>query len=334
MVAEARAAGGNAVLEVRNLVVTVGLPDGRRVPVVNDVSFSIPAGGSMGLVGESGSGKTMTSLAIMGLLPPSVEVESGEILLEGRDLLKTSQRELRHIRGRGMSMVLQDPLTALDPCFTIGSQLAEPLRQHRKLKGKALDDALVTALEQVHLPATPERLNQYPHQLSGGMRQRVTSAIALAGQPHLLIADEPTTALDVTTQARYLELLRELQQSTGFALLLVAHDLMVIRHVCSRVAVMYSGQIVEDGPTDECFGAPRHPYTRALLAAIPELGDTINLEAIEGQAPEVGEDIPGCRFAARCQFTRDKCDEPPPLSERRAGVHARCWGTDTNGWIA
>ena len=210
--AEAPAAGGSAVLEVRNLVVTVSLPDGRRVPVVNDVSFSIPAGGSMGLVGESGSGKTMTSLAIMGLLPPGVRVESGEILLEGRDLLKTSQRDLRRIRGRGMSMVLQDPLTALDPCFTIGSQLAEPLRRHRRLKGKALDDAVVTALEQVHLPATRERLKQYPHQLSGGMRQRVTSAIALAGRPRLLIADEPTTALDVTTQARYLELLRELQQ--------------------------------------------------------------------------------------------------------------------------
>ena len=331
--AEAPAAGGSAVLEVRNLVVTVSLPDGRRVPVVNDVSFSIPAGGSMGLVGESGSGKTMTSLAIMGLLPPAVRVESGEILLEGRDLLKTSERDLRRIRGRGMSMVLQDPLTALDPCFTIGSQLAEPLRRHRKLKGKALDDAVVTALEQVHLPATRERLKQYPHQLSGGMRQRVTSAIALAGGPRLLIADEPTTALDVTTQARYLELLRELQQSTGFALLLVAHDLMVVRHVCSRVAVMYSGQVVEDGPTGECFDAPRHPYTRALLAAIPEIGDTVRLEAISGQAPEVGAKMPGCRFAPRCKHTRDECSAPPPLSERDAGVHARCWGTDANGWI-
>jgi oligopeptide/dipeptide ABC transporter ATP-binding protein len=333
LVDEAPAAGEKTVLEVRNLVVTVALPDGRRVPVVNDVSFSIPAGGSMGLVGESGSGKTMTSLAIMGLLPPAVQVESGQILLEGRDLLKVSPRELRRVRGRGMSMVLQDPLTALDPCFTIGSQLAEPLRQHRKLKGKALDDAIVTALEQVHLPATQDRLNQYPHQLSGGMRQRVTSAIALAGQPRLLIADEPTTALDVTTQARYLELLRELQRNTGFALLLVAHDLMVVRHVCARVAVMYSGQIVEDGPTDECFGAPRHPYTRALLAAIPELGDTIRLEAIDGQAPEISEAISGCRFAARCKYRRGECDQPPPLSERGAGSHARCWGTEPNGWI-
>ena len=322
------------VLEVRDLRVSVAGPDGRRVPVVDDVSFTIPAGGSLGLVGESGSGKTMTSLAIMGLLPPGVEVDAGQILLEGEDLLRKRPRELQRIRGRRMAMVLQDPLTALDPSFTIRSQLAEPLRQHRGLSGKALDEALVAALEQVHLPASRERLNQYPHQLSGGMRQRVTSAIALAGRPRLLIADEPTTALDVTTQARYLELLRELQQATGFALLLVAHDLMVVRHVCERVVVMYSSQIVEEGAVEDCFSAPRHPYTRALLGAIPELGDTMRLEAIEGQAPDVGEDMAGCRFAPRCRSARETCVRArPALTERAGGGRARCWGTEPDGWI-
>jgi oligopeptide/dipeptide ABC transporter ATP-binding protein len=323
------------ILEVRDLNVSVAIPGGRRALVVDNASFSIQAGGSLGLVGESGSGKTMTSLAIMGLLPPGVRVDSGEILLDGQDLLKKSQRELRRIRGRGMSMVLQDPLTALDPSFTIGSQLAEPLRRHRRLKGQELEDAIVEALEQVHLPADKDRLGQYPHQLSGGMRQRVTSAIALAGRPRLLIADEPTTALDVTTQARYLELLRELQQATGFALLLVAHDLMVVRHVCERVAVMYSSQIVEQGTAEQCFESPQHPYTRALLAAIPELGDTMQLEAIEGQAPEVSEDISGCRFAGRCRFARQICAEQrPALSSRGRGQQARCWGTEDDGWIA
>jgi peptide/nickel transport system ATP-binding protein len=332
--AEAAPQVGAPVLEVRDLRVSVTGPDGRRVPVVDDVSFAIPAGGSLGLVGESGSGKTMTSLAIMGLLPPGVRVDSGQILLEGEDLLRKRPRELQRIRGRRMAMVLQDPLTALDPSFTIRSQLAEPLRQHQRLSGKALDEALIAALEQVHLPATRERLNQYPHQLSGGMRQRVTSAIALAGKPRLLIADEPTTALDVTTQARYLELLRELQQATGFALLLVAHDLMVVRHVCERVAVMYSGQVVEEGTVSDCFTASQHPYTRALLAAIPELGDDMRLEAIEGQAPDVGEEIAGCRFASRCKYVREVCvNSPPQLTERGSGRRARCWGSEPDEWI-
>lgn len=323
------------ILDVRDLCVSVPLPDGRRATVVDDVSFQIPAGGTLGLVGESGSGKTMTSLAIMGLLPPGVQVDSGQIMLEGEDLLSMRPRELQRIRGQRMSMVLQDPLTALDPSFTIRSQLAEPMRQHRRLRGPALDAALVAALEQVQLQVTRERLNQYPHQLSGGMRQRVTSAIALAGEPRLLIADEPTTALDVTTQARYLALLSELQQATGFALLLVAHDLLVVRHVCERVAVMYSGQIVEEGAVAGCFSAPDHPYTRALLGAIPELGDTMRLETIEGQAPDISEEIVGCRFAARCRFARDICTTTAPhLLPRGDGRRARCWGTEDDGWIA
>jgi oligopeptide/dipeptide ABC transporter ATP-binding protein len=325
---------GVPILDVRGLSVVVKLPDGRRPKIVDDISFRIPPGGALGLVGESGSGKTMTSLAIIGLLAPATEVEAGEVLLEGEDLLKKSKRALQKLRGKRMSMVLQDALTALDPSFTIRTQLAAPLRQHKGLHGEALEKALVDALERVHLPASAERLNQYPHQLSGGMRQRVTSAIALAGEPVLLIADEPTSALDVTTQRHYLELLKELQASTGFALLLIAHDLFVVRDSCERVMVMYSGQMVEDGPVDDVFSDPQHPYTRALLGAIPEIGDTIAIEAIEGQPPDITAEIPGCRFAARCKFARELCRAgPPQLTPRGEDRRARCFGTEAGGWI-
>jgi peptide/nickel transport system ATP-binding protein len=323
------------ILDVRNLAVTVDLPNGRRATVVDDVSFAIAPGEALGLVGESGSGKTMTSLAIIGLLPPAVRLRGGEILLEGEDTLRKSPAELRRLRGKRMAMVMQDPLTALDPCFTIRSQLSEPLRQHRGLSGEALEQAVVAALERVHMQASEERLNQYPHQLSGGMRQRVTSAIALAGEPVLLIADEPTSALDATTQVRYLELLKELQESTGFALLLIAHDLFVVRHTCARVIVMYSSQVVEEGAVEDVFSAPQHPYTRALLAAIPEVGETVKLESIEGQPPDVTQEIVGCRFAARCKFVRDVCrKEAPKLSQRPGGRKARCFGTEAGGWIS
>src|SRR5687768_5935440 len=277
----------------------------------------------------------MTSLAIMGLLPRAARVESGQILLNGVDLLRMDQRQLRRLRGSSIGMVLQDPMTALDPCFTIRSQVQEPLRQHRGLRGRQLAAATVAALEQVHLPAAKDRLDQYPHQLSGGMRQRVTSAIALAGQPKVHIADEPTTALDVTTQARYLQLLRELQAARGFALVLVAHDLLVVRHVCARIAVMYSGQIVEQGATEEVFARPEHPYTRALLGAIPVLGETVRMESIEGQAPDLADLVVGCRFAARCRYARDVCTKSPPALTRRPGDQlARCFGTEPGGWIA
>ena len=323
------------VLEVRDLSISVARPDGSRATVVDKVNFRIERGGAMGLVGESGSGKTLTSMAIMGLLPRAARVESGEILLEGEDLVKKSSRQMRRIRGQRVAMILQDPMTALDPSFTIHSQLSDPLRQHRGLGGKELAGAVVTAMEQVHLPATKERLRQYPHQLSGGMRQRAVSAIALAGQPRLLIADEPTTALDVTTQARYLQLLGELQDSTGFAVLLVAHDLLVVRHVCQQVMVMYSGQIVEEGPVEQVFADPKHPYTRALIGAIPVLDDIIHLESIDGQAPDVGEELAGCRFAQRCKFSRDICETAvPELSSHGPDRTARCWGTVPEGWIS
>ncbi len=323
---------GPPALDVRGLTVSVPTRTGNRALAVRDVSFQVPAGGTVGVVGESGSGKTMTSLAIMGLLPAGARVESGEILLEGENLLAKSQRELQRLRGKRLSMILQDPMTALDPSFTVESQLAKPLRQHRGLSGRNLDSAIVESLEQVRLSSARERLRQYPHQLSGGMRQRMTSAIALAGQPRVLIADEPTTALDATTQVRYLRLLNDLQAETGFALLLVAHDLVVVRHVCEHVVVMYAGEVVEEGASDEVFTTPRHPYTRALLAAIPTLGDTIELTPIEGQAPDVGEELTGCRFAPRCPHARDVCTAPPPLRTVDGGRPARCWGVH-QGWL-
>jgi peptide/nickel transport system ATP-binding protein len=321
------------ILEVRNLTISVGLRNGSRARVVDGVDFAIPVGGTLGLVGESGSGKTMTSLAIMGLLPPGVRVESGEIRLEGEDLLRKTPREMQQIRGKRVGMVMQDAMTALDPSYTIRGQLAPSLRQHRQLSGNALEEAVVDSLQQVHLPKIVER--QYAHQLSGGMRQRATGAIALAGEPRLLIADEPTTALDVTTQARYLELLRELQESSGFALLLVTHDLLVVRHVCHRVVLMYSSQIVEDGPVAGIFEDPQHPYTKALIGAIPVPGESLRLDSIDGQAPDVSELVSGCRFAPRCRYSREICaDAGPALSHRGADRRARCFGTESGGWIA
>jgi oligopeptide/dipeptide ABC transporter ATP-binding protein len=322
------------ILEVRNLTVSVPLGDGRRADVVSDVSFTIEEGGTLGLVGESGSGKTMTSLAVVGLLPPAARVESGEILFAGENLLEKSPRAMQRVRGKQMAMVLQDPMTALDPSFTVRSQLSEPLREHRSLRGRQLEAALVSSLEQVHLPTAGERLKQYPHQLSGGMRQRVVSAIALAGRPRLLIADEPTTALDATTQARFLGLLKELQESTGFAFLLITHDLHIVRHLCREVVVMYSSQIVEHGRVDEVFSAPQHPYTEALLQSVPMLGGEIRLEAVEGQAPDIAEHIVGCRFAPRCRYSRPVCFTAVPAATRRGpSTVARCFGTAADGWL-
>lgn len=323
----------SAVLQVRHLTVGIRLADGRWAKVVDDLSFQLDRGATLGIVGESGSGKTMASLAIMGLLPSAARVLGGEILLDGEDLLKKSERQLQSLRGSRLSMILQDPMTALDPSFTIGSQLAEPLQEHRRLRGKALEAEMVAALQRVNLSASKSRLNQYPHQLSGGMRQRVTSAIALAGEPDLLIADEPTTALDVMIQARYLRMLRELQRTRGFALLLIAHDLALVRHQCERVLVMYSGQAVESGAVRDVFEAPQHPYTRALIGAIPVLGEDVQLESIEGQVPDISDTLPGCRFQPRCQYARAACSSRPALTPRHKGHLARCWGTEKNGWL-
>jgi oligopeptide/dipeptide ABC transporter ATP-binding protein len=326
-----------AILEVEDLTVSIRLPGGRQATMIEDVSFHIDEGGTLGLVGESGSGKTTTGMAIMGVLPKQARVDNGRILLDGEDLVAKSAREMTRIRGKRMAMMLQDAMTALDPCYNVRSQLAPPLRQHRDLHGDELERELVNSLEQVGLSAAGSRLRQYPHQLSGGMRQRVASAIALSGSPRLLIADEPTSALDATTQVRYLQLLQRLQEESGFGLLFVTHDLMIVRHLCARVIVMYAGQVVEEGAVEDVFTRPQHPYTRALLDAIPTLGEDIEnmrLESIEGRPPDITDERAGCRFAARCKFARDTCRESAPeLSARGRGARARCWGTEPGGWV-
>lgn len=324
-----------AALDIRNLQVSVVGRSGAATTVLDDVAFTVAPGSAVGLVGESGSGKTMTSLAALGLLPRNARVDRGQILLHGTDLLAKSAAQMRHIRGRQLSMVLQDPMSSLDPSFRIGSQLAESFTLHTELRGGTLRRAMVDALRRVRIPHPEQRLDQFPHQLSGGIRQRVTSAIALAGGPSVLFADEPTTALDVTTQAHYLHMLQRLQTTTGFTLVLISHDLLIVRQMCEWVVVMYAGQVVEKGRLEDVVTAPAHPYTAALFDAIPNLGHPGRLRAIEGQAPQPGRAPSGCRFAPRCQFARPRCVESPPAMTGRPGTGrtARCWGTDKDGWI-
>jgi oligopeptide/dipeptide ABC transporter ATP-binding protein len=323
-------------LQVRGLTVTISLRRGRTATLLDEVSWSVMPGRTVGIVGESGSGKTMASLAVMGLLPRNAAITGGEVLLNGQNLVGMSQGEMRQHRGSEIGLVPQDPFSSLDPSFSIGNQLTEAFKLHTRLRGKALAQALIASLERVRIPSATDRLRQYPHQLSGGMLQRVVSAIALAGKPKVLIADEPTTALDVTTQAQYLLLLGELQRTTGFALVLISHDLLLVRNMCERVVVMYAGQVVEEGSLSEVFDRPLHPYSRALIGAIPMIASAGRLEAIEGKTPDPGDLLPRCHFAPRCKYARTICfSSPPKLSQRgETGRSARCWGTEPDGWIA
>jgi peptide/nickel transport system ATP-binding protein len=310
------------MLEVEHL--SVALPiGGQLVPVLVDVSFALARGDSVGLVGESGSGKSMTALAIMGLLPPGAAV-SGRIGFDGRDLLAAGEPELCGIRGRRIGMVFQEPMIALNPLMRIGAQVAEPLRQHFAI-GRAERDAQARRLlERVGLPAARISPDRYPHQLSGGQRQRVVIAIALACGPELLIADEPTTALDVTVQAQVLNLLADVAEERGMALLLITHDLGVVSESAARVLVMYAGRVVEQGATADVFAHMAHPYTRALFAASPhEAGG--RPAAIPGQVPDPLHRPPGCAFAPRCNRVQPDCrQQVPPL--RGPGLHlAACW---------
>ena len=302
---------------------------------VSGVTFAVQRGETVGLVGESGSGKSLTASAILQLLPkPIATVASGSIEFNGSDLLAKSPSEMRKIRGRHISMVLQDPLSALNPVMTIGSQLRESIRLHTGLRGGALTDRAVELLELMKIPQPRERLNSYPHQFSGGMRQRVVGAIAIAAEPELLIADEPTTALDVTVQAAYLELLKELNQRTGMSMLFITHDFGVVRSVCDRVAVMYAGRLAEVASTRAIFSTPRHPYTRALIDAVPDIRKpTDKLVTISGSPPSIYNQPSGCRFRPRCWLYRqlgepERCrTETPELvaankdPEARAACH-------------
>jgi oligopeptide/dipeptide ABC transporter ATP-binding protein len=322
-------ANGGILLQVKDLrTQIVGRGGTRIVKAVDGVSFDLRRGETLGIIGESGSGKSMTALSIMRVLPEAARIVSGEILFNSENLLKKSDTEMRRLRGESISMILQDPMVSLDPLFTVGSQLAEPLRAHMGLGGSALQERMSGLLAAVSIPSPELRLKQYPHQMSGGMLQRVVGAIAISCNPQLLIADEPTTALDPTVQAQFLDLLEELRDSKNLSLIVVTHDFGVAARLCDRVMVMYAGRIVEMGPIREIFDNPRHPYTKALLASIPDATErgARRLRSIEGQPPDLSNLPPGCPFAPRCAEVMERCRrEYPPAFTIAAGHVADCW---------
>ena len=319
------------LLEVQDLSLAFDTEVG-PVTVVDRVGFHLDAGETLGLVGESGCGKSVTALAVMGLLPkPAGRVVGGKVVFDGQDLVNAPAEQLRGIRGNRISMIFQEPMTALNPVQRIGRQLAESITLHEPaVAATEVQHRSLALLEQVGIPAAERRLSEYPHQLSGGMRQRVMIAMALASRPDVLIADEPTTALDVTIQAQILELLRALQRDTGMAVLFITHDLGVIAELCSRVVVMYAGRIAEKAPVEPLFREPRHPYTRGLLASIPRLDDEpkTQLTTIPGTVPGIAELSAGCRFANRCSLAQAQCrEQAPPLEtlEGRRAVACHRW---------
>ncbi|MEZ7172952.1 ABC transporter ATP-binding protein [Sporosarcina sp. OR05] len=314
------------ILEVKNLK-TYFYTDGKEIPAVDDVTFEIRQGETLGIVGESGSGKSITSLSILSLIPkPPGKIVSGEILFKGENILDYDERQMRMLRGNQISMIFQEPMTSLNPVYTIGNQIAEVLVLHQKLTKKQARLKAIEMLELVGIPSASKRLDEYPHQLSGGMRQRVMIAMALACNPKLLIADEPTTALDVTTQAQILNLMKDLKERLDMATLLITHDLGVVSESADRIAVMYLGRIVEYADVESFFDKPLHPYSTGLLSSIPSMYDeTERLLPIPGQVPHPTELRKGCRFHTRCQYATDLCiqEEPDLLSVE--GRKVRCW---------
>jgi oligopeptide transport system ATP-binding protein len=317
------------LLTVDDLRVQFHTDDG-IVRAVDGVSYQIDRGETLGIVGESGSGKSISSLALLGLIPtPPGHIAGGRAMFHDVDLLKSSQRELRHLRGNKIAMIFQDPLTALNPFLTVAEQLMESTVRHLKLTEKHARNHAITMLERVGIPGAASRIDDYPHQFSGGMRQRVMIAMALSCQPELIIADEPTTALDVTIQAQIMELLRELQHTTGMAMILITHDLGIVAGNCKRVNVMYAGRFVEEASVDELFANPRHPYTRGLLRSLPRIdGGRETLTPIPGQPPDLAHLSPGCPFAPRCGNRQPDCETtfPPvtvlPQQHRYACYHS------------
>jgi oligopeptide/dipeptide ABC transporter ATP-binding protein len=298
------------------------------VKAVDGVSFTVREGETLGIVGESGSGKTITSLSLLRLIPkPAARIVKGEIWLDGENLLEKSDKEMRHVRGRKIAMILQDPQTSLNPVFTVGNQLIEAIRIHYREASRALLRRAEQALRMVRVAAPAERLHNYPHQMSGGMKQRVVGAIGISCAPKVLIADEPTTALDVTIQLQYLKLLKEIQAETHMAMIFITHDFGIVARICDQIAVMYAGRIVERGPVREVFNQPSHPYTQALLASVPALEERVEwLASIEGQPPALDDLPPGCRFAPRCAYADERCHAAyPPAFTVKAGHTADCW---------
>jgi oligopeptide/dipeptide ABC transporter ATP-binding protein len=304
---------------------------GTRVTrAVDDVSLSLDQGQTLGIVGESGSGKTTLALSLLRLLPPAARFVSGEILFEGADLLKKSEAEMRRIRGKRIAMILQDPMASLNPLFTVGDQVAEPIRVHDGASRRSAWTRATELLKAVRIAAPETRVREYPHQLSGGMRQRIVGAIAISCEPRILIADEPTTSLDLTIQAQYLKLLRDLQRSHNLALIFITHNLGIVAKMCDQVAVMYAGRMVESGPVKQIYNTPAHPYTRALLESIPRVGDNRKrLTAIDGQPPDPSAPPPGCAFHPRCPSIMDRCrSEAPPEFRVADAQTSRCWLSD------
>ncbi len=316
-----------ALLEVRDLK-TLFRVEGREIAAVDGISFALDAGRTLGIVGESGCGKSVTALSIMGLVPqPPGRIAEGEILFEGVDLLTLPPAAMRELRGNRIGMIFQEPMTSLNPAFTVGEQIVEVIERHRPGRRAEAKARAIEMLRQVRIPSPEARYDEYPHRLSGGMRQRVMIAMALACGPRLLIADEPTTALDVTIQAQILDLMRVLREETGTAIVLITHDLGVVAEVADDVVVMYAGRIVERAPVAALFAHPQHPYTIGLLGSIPRLDlDQDRLAAIEGQVPGPESNVRGCRFHPRCPFAIERCrrDEPPQV-EVAPGHWAACW---------
>jgi oligopeptide/dipeptide ABC transporter ATP-binding protein len=313
------------LLSVRHL--TTGFDqDGRFLPAVIDVTFNVSAGETLCLVGESGSGKSLTALSIMRLIDPPGRIASGRIFFKGRDLLWQSESEMQQVRGAEIGLIFQEPMTALNPVFTIGNQIEETLRIHGRATRRTARDKAIELLTSVSVPEPEQRAREYPHQLSGGLRQRALIALALACQPALLIADEPTTALDVTIQAQILDLLRELQRRLGLALLLITHDLGVVAEMADRVAVMYAGRIVEEAPVKALFESPKHPYTRGLMASIPGGAPGARLKAIQGSVPPLGQLPPGCSFTPRCPDRFEPCPKAHPgITDLGGGRTVKCY---------
>jgi peptide/nickel transport system ATP-binding protein len=323
----------SSLLEIRDLKTWFTVEGGGEFPAVDGVSLSLETGRTLGIVGESGCGKSVTALSIMGLVPqPPGRIAGGEILFDGIDLLRLAPAALRELRGDRIAMIFQEPMTSLNPAFTIGNQIVEGIQRHRSMSGVAAKARAVEMLARVHIPAPEQRFDDHPHKLSGGMRQRVMIAMALACEPKLLIADEPTTALDVTIQAQILDLMRALREQTGTAIILITHDLGVVAELADDVIVMYAGRVVERARVAELFAQPQHPYTIGLLGSIPRLDIEQNrLAAIEGQVPNPLAPISGCRFHPRCPFAIDRCrNEEPPAVDVGGGHEAACWRVPLN----
>jgi oligopeptide/dipeptide ABC transporter ATP-binding protein len=315
------------VLEVQDLKTYFFTRTG-VVKAVDGIDLYLRPGETLGIVGESGSGKSMTALSIMGLVPqPAGRIVGGRVLFEGEDLLQKSPAEMQEIRGRKICMILQDPMTSLNPVFTIGNQLMETLRMNRELSRKGILDRAIELLHKVKISSPELRLGNYPHQMSGGMRQRVVGAIAISGEPKVLIADEATTSLDATIQFQYLRLLKDLQAESGLSIIFITHDFGIVAKMCDRVAVMYAGKIVETAAVRDLFNRPAHPYTQALIQSVPKVDQEVDhLYSIEGQPPALDKLPGGCSFAPRCPFAFERCMKEYPLEVRVGEGHmAKCW---------